>query len=463
MKSKKSIEESGKKLQEIGSFLKSKYRGIDKPIDEIIKSIEIWYTLDDLLYKPTIICLWGMSSVGKTSLVHDLVKLLDMYEKFVDIDMSKTASRTVTFSFSNSTIENALYNRFKDPSEKGILLLDEFHKINNTSSYGDVWKLLSDGKISSNHMNLYRIDSAISLMESQIEEYVDTAVELGAMKVASGDTSNDDVMEGRWNPINHPIPMSKRYIIDRFLDVIEIESFDQLSPIFDFHEFSGVYTKYPFGIRNVVRTNYENHKMSVKDILYSPGFTFIHPLIQILKNHRKLLVERYSKVTGKDTTIFSKLLIFITGNLDGLYTDCKNTDIDADELHNKTLNLKIGDLRKELLKLFKPEEVSRLGSNHIIYPSLDKKAFIDIIKDKLIQIENDIKEISLIELKLVEDKYIDHLYKVGMVASQGARPVISQVYTEINKHVPELIKYAIINDKKNISITDLKKVTGKSF
>ena len=460
------IEEMEKYLADIGTILKSQYRGIDQVIDDIIKRIQSWYMFDELLYKPTIICLWGMTGQGKTTLIRDLVKLLEMYEKYVEINVSKSPNdefgRTSYRGYNAGPVSSRIYNIIRDSNDKGIVLIDEAQKLVDNLGYNEIWSLLSDGRLGTGHISLNKIDSMTQMLNTYIEEYTDNVVEAEYLKLTAGDTSQQSALSHSWNPLLQPIPLGRKYIIDSFLNCIDIENFDQLTPLFDFQDFSNIKANIPFGYRNYLKNMYDNDKITIRDIFNIPGFIYIKPLLEIAKRYRETLVEEYSQVTSKDPTVLSKLLIFIAGNVDGLYTDCANTEIDADELHKKTLKLSVDDLKKELLKNFKPEEVSRFGGNHVIYPSLNREAFTNIITDKLKQIEKDVLEISGIRIVLNTPKYVDHIYNTSVVASQGARPVIGRIYSEVNSVVPRLIKHAKLEGLNSISISYLKEFSKQT-
>ena len=51
--------------------LKKEFIGIDKQIDEIMDNVRTWYVYPQLQIRPIVINLWGMSGVGKTSLIRD--------------------------------------------------------------------------------------------------------------------------------------------------------------------------------------------------------------------------------------------------------------------------------------------------------------------------------------------------------------------------------------------------------
>jgi len=447
------IEEKQNKLIEIGNILKSKYHGIDNIIDNIIGTIETWYIFDEVLYKPLIISLFGLTGCGKTSLVRDLAKLLNMYEKFAEIDLTKSPE-SIRGYYQGGPVGAKLHTVIEDTDCKGIFLIDEIQKIKESNTFNEIWSLLSDGKLGSGHFTLNRIDSTIRTFESFIEEFIDAATELEYMKSMAQDKSEYQ-MRG-WNPTTQSIPLSKKYVIDMYLDIIKIEDVDMLQPLFDWHDFGVNKTGFMFGFSNMIKKNFSEGSMSIKDILNIPGYAFVKPLLVIARNYRKQLIDKYNAITSRDPLVFSKLLIFITGNVDGLYVDSKNIDISADELHDKTMKLTYNDLKNELLKVFKPEEVSRFGGNFIIYPSLSMKAFQMIIDDKLTEIETDVQKITGISISLKTKKFLNHLEQVSVVASLGARPLISKIYTEVNNVVPKLIKIATLKGLKSISISSLR-------
>lgn len=451
------IEQKQDQLKNINKILKSRYFGIDHIIDKITDFIETWFIYDEILYKPTILNLFGLTGCGKSGIVKDVVKLLGMYEKFVEIDLSKPTQDQGKFSFyQGGPITNKIYSMINDTDDKAIILVDEIQKIKENHQYSELWSLLADGRLGNGHIALNKIDNFINSSSSIIENYQDSVSEMEYMKKGAGDTSHQS-FNYNWNPLKQPIQLSRRYLINNLYEAVKIKNIDDIQPLFDFHDFSGNNTGFVFGFKNIAKRMIESGEKTIKDIIELPGFAYVQPLIEIAKNYRKILIERYNKVSSRDPLVFSKLLIFVTGNVDGLYSDVsKDINISADELHEKTLKLSINNLKDELLKIFKPDEVGRLGGNFIIYPSLSLKAFRSIIIEKIKQVEIDISEVSGIEIKLLTDNYLKYLEKTCIVASLGARPLISNLYTEINNIVPKLVKEAKIKGLKSISISYLK-------
>jgi cell division protease FtsH len=54
-----------RRLEVIKQELKSEFIGIDYIIDELINYIQIWYLMPDVLVRPIVVNLWGMTGVGK--------------------------------------------------------------------------------------------------------------------------------------------------------------------------------------------------------------------------------------------------------------------------------------------------------------------------------------------------------------------------------------------------------------
>ena len=87
MENKKiNIEEIKKKNKVIDNailVLKKEFVGIDKQIDEIMDNVRTWYIYPQLQSRPLVVNLFGMSGIGKTSLVKRISELLDIEKDYV--------------------------------------------------------------------------------------------------------------------------------------------------------------------------------------------------------------------------------------------------------------------------------------------------------------------------------------------------------------------------------------------
>lgn len=59
-------------LAAIALELKAELHGIDDVIDRVIESIRAWYVLPQIIKRPVIVSLWGLTGTGKTQLTRSL-------------------------------------------------------------------------------------------------------------------------------------------------------------------------------------------------------------------------------------------------------------------------------------------------------------------------------------------------------------------------------------------------------
>jgi hypothetical protein len=78
-------------------------------------------------------------------------------------------------------------------------------------------------------------------------------------------------------------------------------------------------------------------------------------------------------------------LIFILGNLDPLFDNIIDNYSDSFKIKEKILAQTNQDIIESLDQLFFPEEISRLGTNHILFPVLTNKEYQEIINRKMNQ------------------------------------------------------------------------------
>ena len=84
----KQINSRKRKLNSVRRQLKSHFVGLDRIIDKVISSIEVWYVMPEIMTRPLIVNLWGMTGVGKTDLVRRLVRGLDLSNNFLEVQLN---------------------------------------------------------------------------------------------------------------------------------------------------------------------------------------------------------------------------------------------------------------------------------------------------------------------------------------------------------------------------------------
>jgi hypothetical protein len=405
------IESKRAVLSRVQAELKTEFFGLDTIIDKVIDSMSAWYIFPQLITRPVIINLWGMTGVGKTQLVRRIVSLLDLNNKFVEVQMDGGSaggywSNTISSILSQSTIEEGT---------PGILLLDEIQRFRTVDDQGgdvkveryqDVWTLLSDGKFSSDSSTFNEIE----MMMIQ-----------------------NDFDSGKFTPIDQ---------------------------------------------RNVDDDDEDGEK---KD---KPRKRVIHPYEA--KNLKKLLrlTESIPTIMTWDTSDimhafdearstrtsweidYSKLVIFVSGNLDTAFTGSTSTDdsdTDADFYHEITKNISSNVIKENLLKRFRPEQISRLGNNHIIYPSMRKLSYQRLIEATCKKYTDEMTAVSNVTFAL-DQSVLDQIYDNSVFPTQGTRPVFSSIHKIFSnllvnvtfwavQHDISAVKLTISNDLKAINVT----------
>ena len=146
------ISQRQQQLRDASVELKSHFVGLDEVIDKILLGIEAWFCTPEVVTRPTVVCLWGLTGIGKTDLVRRLVKSLNFMDSFVEIQMTNKGSSQNTYA---STLQSLLSGSNVCPEEPGVLLLDEIQRFRSVDQEGkdihdymfqDLWMLLSGGR-----------------------------------------------------------------------------------------------------------------------------------------------------------------------------------------------------------------------------------------------------------------------------------------------------------------------------
>lgn len=359
-------------LQRIGEELKAELFGIDGIIDRAIESIRAWYVLPELVQRPVIVCLWGLTGTGKTQLVRLLAQKLGWYDRFVEVQMDGFShgsgywARSISDMLADSGIEEGM---------PGILLLDEFQRFRTIDDkgndlkverYQDVWALLSDG----------RLPPALSFMRDLEEVLADTEYD----RDKDGEDSSAEAEPG-----------AARGRVRRF----------KLAP------FEALQLKRALKLRE--------------------------PLLEIMSwpvEEVRLRLEAFRNAPDRWGTDYSKLLVFVTGNLDAMYrniaTRIEDCDTDADIFHRFTQRLSVIDVKKALGDRFRPEQVARLGNNHLVYPSLNRATYERLIAQACERFVAEVERTSHLRLAIARDVQ-DEIYANAVYPAQGTRPLFSSI------------------------------------
>ncbi|MFW5872639.1 MAG: hypothetical protein ACOCVN_01495, partial [bacterium] len=394
-------------LDEIGTVLKSEFVGLDEIIDNIIANISSWYLLPDFQDKPVIINLWGLTGVGKTSLINRLVALLNYEDRYYKIDLGDKSSDS---SF-QSTMDDLCDHEDSTPL---IIALDEFQHSRTVDELGSelsldknrvIWELIDSGKITHKDYD-FELFSFSNVIE-KLKRLTYNDIEIKNGKVIKG--------------------------LELYKKELDITDKDGESLWFVPEEY-----------HRMILT-YADEKYNLK-LIHD-----IEKLLQILNKHETIsfLIQVYRNAIKPGIRNFSHSLIFILGNLDEAYGMCHtlSTDIDADEFHEMSLKISMPDIKHALQKRFRNEQIARLGNIHIIYPAFSSLSYKQFIRLELAKVISKIKKQYFLDIKF-EHSVESFIYDEAVFPVQGMRPVLTSIHqiivsklsnflTEYYLHVPD--------------------------
>jgi hypothetical protein len=385
----KEIEEKKQTLERIKAELKSEFIGIDYIIEELIDYIQIWYLMPEVLTRPIIVNLWGMTGVGKTDLVRRLVSKLNYQDRFAEVELNNSEH----YSWKN-TVGALLEANGINNGKPAIVLFDEIQRFNTLDPQGnplqntrfqDFWELLSDGRLAKREG------------KEDIDYYVNNfrmnAYNQKRQKPEEGAPPLEEPTVGIWQAPQ----LKKTFDLDQsIIEIADMKEVDVLQLIED--------------------------RRSKKKIY------------EAVDHSRTLII-----VSGNLDDAFS------------MAGEIAEADIDANIFHAFTQKITLVDIKHSLARKFKPEQVARFGNIHLIYRSLQKKHFVALIAAEVTKIVA--KNKKLFGITLTVKSNIDTLiYQNGVFPVQGVRPVFSSVIDILETNLTKFIYEALLSGQKKIEV-----------
>ncbi|MGY6521308.1 MAG: hypothetical protein ACXIUD_06235 [Mongoliitalea sp.] len=419
LKRQKELLEKQAILQQAKETLKSEFVGIDQVIEEVVNAISSWYLFPEIQEKPVIINLWGLTGVGKSSLVNRLVQLIAMEPKYFSFDLGES-------EFREWNIQRTLENIFANVNGYPIILsLDEFQHARTLDDLGGekqrspsrlIWQLLDTGKFKISKID-YHINNLFDLIR-QLRFLLSKGVRVSKGKVVEGiefylkkmDVLNEYKRNSDDGKNNYVATDEVLFVPPKELDTIFSLAKERFATRFDLEE----------------------------KLLTMDGYETV-----------SFLTEIFDLGNSPKTVDCSKGLIVVMGNLDEAYTMSHNfsPDMDADEFHDQSLQITVPHIKKALQKRFRNEQIARLGNHHIIYPAFSKASFQKIIALELTKIE---EKVFLNQgLKLQFDTSIHELiYKEAVYPTQGTRPLFTTIHQLLHSKLGRIITEMILKNLK---------------
>ncbi|MDV7699174.1 AAA family ATPase [Chryseobacterium soli] len=397
---KEEIQKKKKKLDDCKAFLKKEFIGIDTIINDVMEYLQIWYLMPEILTRPVVINLWGMTGVGKTDLVRKMVSFLEFQNRFAEIELSNTDETTW-----NKSVADILQSNGLSDEKPGIVLFDEIQRFNTLDADGtpvaqtkftDFWELLSDGRLSKRE----RDD-----LEHYLFSYLFRKKENERRKV-NGET---DLEENPYLNLWDAKELKKYLSIeDDVMSIIDMKEEDMVKLIL---------------------------KKQKEKKIYEPV------------DYSKMLII----ISGNLDEAFQ------------MSRETSEADVDANIFHAFTKKITVVDIKNALTRKFRPEQVARFGNIHLIYFSLKTEDFNQLIQRELDNLKKKTKAKFGVSLKISKNINA-LIYRNGVFPVQGVRPVFSSVVDILDTNLSKFLFEAIIHDDKAIEIDYLeskKTITGK--
>lgn len=429
------------KLNNVLNQLKTEFVGLDDIIDEIGKNIFPWYITPELNNRPVLISLWGMSGVGKSSLVKRLLELLDLSSSTLTFDCGTEAGDN------DKSISKKLYDYY---------LLDDIEVSSATSLER------SDIFVFDEFQHARFLDEQGCELRNQALQPVFTLIDSGKLELQEPDWQNSSFVNFcgdlkvfvSESDSNAEIKLDQGVIknpeeVKRYLEGVGMFYYDRGIPgVMPAHDWEpldkGEEDPYrPLSVieNKILRHLYRKTK-KVKNITCSELLSEINS-IKTLGELSDYLENTKKYITGPQIIDCSKSLIFILGNLDEAFKVSADTssDVDADIFYEETSRVTVADIKEALKSRFRPEQIARFGNNLIKYPTLRKKHFEEVIEKELNRICSEFKKNFNIGVTTTPT-FKKLIYSESVFPTQGVRPVFSTINSLFNPLLSKVLVQA---------------------
>ena len=452
---KKKLKEKEALIDNATEILKKEFVGIDEQIDGIMDNLRTWFLFPELQIRPLVVCLWGMTGVGKTSLVNRIAQLLDIEQDKVYFNFAEIGE------CSSWEIEDRIENELSNERSNRMFVYDEFQyaatldrdgtEKDKKSGLKPFWELLDTGRLHKRHdfWNLRQLYLIASYMV-RINEYCPMVIENGVWVNAKECLTGFNAYEVRKfrNFFNWDDANEKKAQDDETGEDIQCNPRYEVtalgrdnSPSFFIKEH---FVEAMLGYFDNNNSTITDHLEGYKKLLEKDYDEILDLIEDIYKNSSK----------GYDLN-FSDSIIFVLGNLDEAYEVALNVDPDMspDQFHKITKKISIVDIKKALQERFRNEQIARLGNIHLIYPSFSSDSFKKIISMALEGYAMDVR--NKVGLNMVFKKSLyDIIYKESVFPTHGTRPIFSTIHEIVKTKLPLIMREIFDNGLNDVSAVE---------
>lgn len=431
-----------KKLDDAIKKLKTEYVGLDNILDRLGEAISTWYITPQVLERPCVVSLFGMSGTGKTSVIKELVKLLGVEENtmFFDCGTCRDDNASITGNICDALgIDREDYNDCQGRKDN-IFVFDEFQYARTIDETGSedikpslrpIWQLMDSGIVDITDIYDWYYNKFCAFVDDLVTVNPDIVVENNLIKDKD---SVKSVLESLYFYYSREIP---GITTDKNWPVDEKSEEDPYKPL----------NFLPSDIITAMMKKLNRYKKGM-------GMEYTKKVVNGRKTVGEIreTLEYVRSILQRPKTVdCSKSLVICIGNIDEAFriSDDMSPDIDADTFHAITERVTKNDIKEALKKRFRPEQIARLGNNLILYPTLGSKEFKQIIKNETQRILGSFKEVKVD----VTSDFYNLLYREGVYPSQGTRCVFSTINSILT---PYLSKILIDGDGEKTALIDVK-------
>lgn len=437
------IEKKNKIVDEAIAQLKKDFVGIDDQIEQVMNNVRTWYLYPELQSRPVIVSLWGMSGIGKTSLVRKIAEYLDIEKDLVYFNFAEIGE------MHSYDIEQSIEEELSNERSNRMFVYDEFQYAATLDGHGEekdnksglkpFWELMDSGILHKRH-TIWETSNLFTLLSYLVKINMVHPIEL---------------KDGIWVNANECLKHFKEYDIRKFRQyfnfTLETESkknnnSKKLSkniaiekPYPKIHEDEDYVYDYFIQSERLEKVI----EMAIKT---NPSISDkLEKYHELCKKNANEMIEFLSELCeninkGYDLK-FNDSIIFVIGNLDEAYQVSFNVnpDMSPDQFHKLTKKISIVDIKEALKKRFRNEQIARLGNIHVIYPAFSSKTFKELIDMNLNEYTNNVKK--LIGYNIKYDKSIKKcIYDEAVFPTHGTRPIFSTVHEIIKSKLPEIVR-----------------------
>lgn len=442
------------------AVLKTEFVGIDKQIDEIMDNVRTWYIYPQLQVRPLVVNLFGMSGIGKTSLVKRISELLDIEKDYVYFNFASISEQ------SSWEVENQIEEELSNEKSNRMFVYDEFQyaatinpktgeERDNKSGLKPFWELLDSGLLHK-RSDFWNVRTPLKILEYMTKINIKVKME---------------IKDGAWVNAQQCLEEFKPYDIQKFAEVF---NFEYDTNKIKTKEKRGVLLEHGYcGEEDAPNVASSSNTTDKEEML--PFFIkeyYLEKIITLYDTTRGKIsdnLETYHKLEAMncDQIIdfisdiyenarkgydlkFNDSIIFVIGNLDEAYEMSFNVnpDMSPDQFRKITEKISVVDIKDALRRRFRNEQIARLGNIHVIYPSFSEQNFKDIINLSLNAYKKEAFKLSGYELDF-DDTIKKIIYDEGVYPTHGTRPIFSTVHEIVKSKFPEIIRYICENGLKD--------------